>query len=130
MSYIIYSAHWAHFGVDYTFPEEDKIYIGAVDNATGTAALLEIAEAFTKLPERQNRSVLFLAVSAEEQGLLGSKYYADNPVYPHNKTVAAINMDALNVFGRVKDITIIAYGNSELDDYVKSRSSMSLSTAW
>ncbi|MFO7448260.1 MAG: M28 family metallopeptidase [Ignavibacteriaceae bacterium] len=118
--FIIYTAHWDHYGMDSSLAGEDKIYNGAVDNATGTAALLEIAEAFTKLPERPKRSVLFLAVTAEEQGLLGSEFYARHPVYPLNKTVAVINMDAMNVFGSVNDITVIGYGNSELDDYIKS----------
>lgn len=114
--YIIYTAHWDHFGVNNTF-KGDTILNGAVDNATGTGALLEIAEAFTKLSERQNRSVLFLAVTCEEQGLLGSRYYAENPIFPLNKTVAVINMDALNILGKTKDMTIVGFGNSELDDY-------------
>ncbi len=116
--FIIYNAHWDHFGKDTTL-EGDQIYNGARDNATGTAGLIEIAEAFTKLDEKPLRSILFLAVTAEEQGLLGSKYYSENPIYPLEKTVAVINMDALNIFGRVKDITIIGYGNSELDHYVE-----------
>jgi Zn-dependent M28 family amino/carboxypeptidase len=96
---------------------EDSILNGAVDNATGTAALLEIAEAFASLPKRQDRSVLFLAVTSEEQGLLGSKFYAVNPLFPLNKTAAVINMDALNISGKTNDMTIIGFGNSELDDY-------------
>ncbi|MFB3112630.1 MAG: M28 family peptidase, partial [Gemmatimonadales bacterium] len=91
---------------------------GALDNATGTSALLELAEAFASLPERPSRSILFLAVTAEEQGLLGSEYYGQNPVYSLAKTVAALNMDVLNVEGRMNDISIIGYGNSELDDYL------------
>lgn len=119
--YIIYTAHWDHFGINPAFSvNEDSILNGAVDNATGTAALLEIAEAFTSLPEKQNRSVLFLSVTCEEQGLLGSKFYAENPIYPLNKTVAVINMDALNISGRTNDMTIIGFGNSELDDYTVS----------
>jgi Zn-dependent M28 family amino/carboxypeptidase len=114
--YVIYMAHWDHLGVNNSF-EGDSIFNGAVDNATGISALLQIARAFTELPERQARSVLFLAVTAEEQGLLGSQYYAENPLYPLNTTVAAINMDALNIFGKTKDMTIIGYGNSEVDDY-------------
>lgn len=116
--YIIYTAHWDHFGVDTTL-EGDQIYNGARDNATGTAGLIELAEAFTKLEEKPLRSVLFLAVTAEEQGLLGSEFYSKNPLYPLKKTVAVINMDALNIFGKVKDITVIGYGNSELDHYVE-----------
>jgi Zn-dependent M28 family amino/carboxypeptidase len=114
--YIIFTAHWDHFGVNPAF-KGDSILNGALDNATGTAALIEIAEAFTKLPEKQNRSILFLAVTCEEQGLLGSKFYAENPLFPLNKTVAVINMDALNIFGKTKDMTIIGLGNSKLDDY-------------
>lgn len=115
--YIIYTAHWDHLGVDPNL-DGDQIYNGAFDNATGTAGLLEIAEAFTMLKTKPERSLVFLAVTAEEQGLLGSKYYAENPIYPHAKTVAAINMDGLNVFGKMNDITVIGFGNSELDDYL------------
>jgi Zn-dependent M28 family amino/carboxypeptidase len=115
--YIIYTAHWDHFGVNPAF-RGDSILNGAVDNATGTAALLEIAEAFTKLPKRQDRSVLFLSVTCEEQGLLGSKFYAEHPIFPLNKTAVVINMDALNITGKTKDMTIIGFGNSELDNYV------------
>lgn len=114
--YIIYTAHWDHFGVNPAF-KGDSILNGAVDNATGTAALLEIAEAFTKLPKNQNRSVLFLSVTCEEQGLLGSKFYAENPLFPLNKTVGVINMDGLNITGKTKDMTIIGFGNSGLDSY-------------
>jgi Zn-dependent M28 family amino/carboxypeptidase len=116
---IIYMAHWDHFGIDPAL-EEDQIYNGALDNATGTAALIELAEAFKKLESPPSRSIIFLATAAEEQGLLGSKYYATHPVYPLAKTVAAINMDSLNIYGKMKDITIIGYGNSELDDYVEA----------
>lgn len=114
--YIIYTAHWDHLGINPAF-EGDSILNGAVDNATGVAALLELAEAFNRLPERQSRSVLFLAVTAEEQGLLGSEFYARNPIYPLEKTAAVINMDALNIFGSTNDMTIVGFGNSELDDY-------------
>jgi Zn-dependent M28 family amino/carboxypeptidase len=113
---VIYTAHWDHFGVNPAF-KEDSILNGAVDNATGTAALLEIAEAYTKLPKNQNRSILFLSVTCEEQGLLGSKFYAENPLYPLNKTVCVINMDGLNIVGKTKDMTIIGFGNSGLDNY-------------
>ena len=116
---IIYMAHWDHFGIDPAL-EGDQIYNGALDNATGTAALIELAEAFKKLDSPPSRSIIFLAVTAEEQGLLGSAYYANHPVYPPDKTVAAINMDSLNIYGKMKDITIIGYGNSELDGYVEA----------
>ncbi|MFC1539783.1 M28 family metallopeptidase, partial [Candidatus Latescibacterota bacterium] len=115
--YLVYMAHWDHFGIDSTLTG-DLIYNGALDNATGTAALLELAEAFAKLPTYPDRSLLFLAVTAEEHGLQGAKYYAQNPVYPLNCTVAVINMDGLNIWGPMRDVTIIGYGNSELDDYV------------
>ncbi|MFC2158281.1 M28 family metallopeptidase [Acidobacteriota bacterium] len=117
--YIIYTAHWDHFGKDSNL-EGDQIYNGALDNATGTAALIEIAEAYQKLGSPPKRSILFLAVTGEEQGLLGSDYYATNPIYPLTKTVAVINMDSLNIYGRMKEIRIIGYGQSELDDYVKA----------
>ena len=116
--YIIYTAHWDHLGVNPAL-KGDSIFNGAVDNATGTAALLGIAKAFTKLPKKQSRSILFLSVTAEEQGLLGSEYYVEHPFFPLSKTAAVINMDALNISGATKDMTIIGYGYSQLDNYVK-----------
>ncbi|WP_448556677.1 M28 family metallopeptidase [Thalassotalea montiporae] len=115
--HIIYSAHWDHLGTD-TALDGDQIYNGAVDNATGTAALIEVAEAFTKLDVKPERSITFLAVTAEEQGLLGSKFYAANPVIPANKTVANINMDALGVNGKSADVAVYGLGQSELDNYL------------
>ncbi len=117
--YIIYTAHWDHFGKNPDL-EGDQIFNGALDNATGTAALIELAEAFQRLGSPPQRSILFLAVTAEEQGLLGSDYYATHPIYPLTKTAAVINMDSLNIYGRMKDIRIVGYGQSELDDYVKA----------
>lgn len=116
--YVVYTAHWDHLGVG---PEVngDKIYNGAKDNAVGTGGLLEIARAFTRLPAPPRRSVLFLAVTAEEQGLLGSQYYSVQPLYPLAKTAANINMDGLNVNGRTRDLTLIGLGASELDDYAR-----------
>lgn len=114
---IFYTAHWDHLGKD-TSLEGDQIYNGAIDNASGTAALLEIAEAFKQVPGGVERSIVFLAVTAEEQGLLGSRHYADNPIYPPAKSVAAINMDALAVVGETRDVEVVGYGNSELDDYL------------
>ena len=113
--YVVYSAHWDHLGKDPKLTG-DQIYNGALDNATGTAGLLELAEAYKKLPEPPKRTILFLAVTAEEKDLLGSKYYAANPLYPLSKTLANINMDVLNAYGRTKDVIIIGYGNSTLDD--------------
>ena len=115
--HILYSAHWDHLGTDLT-KEGDQIYTGARDNATGTAALIEVAEAFAKLPNPLDRSVTFLAVTAEEQGLLGSKFYAANPIIPAAKTVANINMDALNVNGRSADVAVYGLGQSELDNFL------------
>ena len=116
--YVVYSAHWDHFGVGAPV-NGDRIYHGAKDNAIGTAGLLEIARAFTRLPSPPKRAILFLAVTAEEQGLLGSQYYSVMPIYPLAKTVANINMDGLNVHGRTRDVTLIGYGASDLDDYVR-----------
>lgn len=118
--YIIYSAHWDHFGVGIPDAEGDSIYNGASDNATGTAALIELAKAFTSLETQQKRSILFLAVTAEEQGLLGSAWYVQNPIYLPEKTVANINIDALSYYGALNDLTIIGYGQSELDDYAEA----------
>ncbi|MEJ2110368.1 MAG: M28 family metallopeptidase [Acidobacteriota bacterium] len=120
--YVFYMAHWDHLGTDPSL-EGDQIYNGALDNATGVAGLIELAEAFARLPEPLDRSIAFLAVTGEEQGLLGSAYYAAHPIYPPAKTVAAINMDGLNIYGRMKDVTVIGYGNSELDGYVESAAS-------
>lgn len=114
---IIYSAHWDHLGVG-TPIDGDSIYNGAQDNASGTATLLALAEAFSK-KERPKRTLVFLAVTAEEQGLLGSKYYSNNPIYPTKNTVANINMDALKSMGFMNDFTIVGFGQSELEDLVK-----------
>ncbi len=117
--HVVFTAHWDHFGVGEPVAG-DRIYNGAKDNATGTAALLETARAFTRLAVPPRRSILFLAVTAEERGLLGSEYYARQPLYPLAKTLANINMDALNVNGRTRDLTIIGLGASELDDYARA----------
>jgi Zn-dependent M28 family amino/carboxypeptidase len=112
---VLYVAHWDHLGT-LDAVEGDNIFNGAVDNATGTAALLELGRRFGELDPPPRRSVLFLAVTAEEQGLLGSRYYAENPLYPADEAVAAINMDALNVWGRTSDITVVGMGQSSLDE--------------
>ncbi|RXE84756.1 M28 family metallopeptidase [Pseudoalteromonas sp. A757] len=117
--HIIYSAHWDHLGTDPN-RKGDQIYNGAHDNASGTGGMIEVAEAFTKLPTRPSRSITFLAVTAEEQGLLGSKFYAANPVIPAEKTVANINMDSLNLLGKVKDISVVGIGKSELDEMLET----------
>ena len=116
--YVVYMAHWDHLGIGDPV-NGDKIYNGAKDNASGTAVLLEIAKAFTTTKPAPKRSIIFLAVTGEEQGLLGSEYYAEHPIYPLQKTLAAINMDGMNVWGRTRDITVIGLGASELDDYLK-----------
>jgi Zn-dependent M28 family amino/carboxypeptidase len=116
--HIVYSAHWDHLGTDPS-KKGDQIYNGARDNATGMASLLSIAKAFTQLEKRPARSSTFLIVTAEEQGLLGSKYYAEHPIYPLDKTVANINMDALNLLGKTKDVAVIGFGKSELETYLK-----------
>ena len=117
--HVVFTAHWDHFGVGEPI-NGDRIYNGARDNATGTAALLEMARAFTRLPKPPRRSILFLSVTAEEQGLLGSEYYAAQPLYPLATTLADINMDALNVTGRTKDLVVIGLGASQLDDYARA----------
>jgi len=117
--YVVYTSHWDHFGVG-TPVKGDAIYNGALDNATGIGGLIEVARAFTKVQPAPKRSILFLAVTAEEQGLLGSEYYAVTPLYPLARTLALINMDGLNVYGRTKDVEIVGYGASDLDDYAKA----------
>ena len=116
--FVVYTAHWDHLGVGAPV-NGDRIYNGAKDNAVGTGGLIEIARAFTKLPTPPKRSILFLAVTAEEQGLLGSQYYSVTPIYPIARTVANVNMDGLNVNGRTKDLTVIGLGSSDLEDYVR-----------
>ncbi len=113
--YVIYTAHWDHLGTA-DGGEGDRIFNGALDNATGTAGLVQLAQAFTALDTPPSRSILFLAVTAEESGLLGAKYYAENPLYPLDKTVANINMDGLNQWGPTRDIVVVGLGNSTLDD--------------
>jgi Zn-dependent M28 family amino/carboxypeptidase len=114
--YVIYTSHWDHFGIGAPV-NGDKIYHGAQDNATGIGGLIEIGRAFAAQPAAPKRSILLLAVTGEEQGLIGSGYYAASPIYPLAKTVAVINMDVLNVHGRTKDLTVTGLGNSDLDDY-------------
>ncbi len=113
---IIYSAHWDHLGVGEKI-KGDSIYNGAVDNATGVAALFEIASAFKKLPQAPGRTILFISYTAEEQGLLGSEFYAKHSTFPLAKTVANINMDMMGIAGKTKDIVVYGFGQSELEDY-------------
>jgi len=116
---IIYSAHWDHLGVGKPDETGDSIYNGALDNASGTAGLIELARAFKSLKKAPERTIVFLAVTAEEQGLWGSAYYASNPIFSLDKTVAAINMDGLNWYGATKDITVVGRGQNELEDYLQ-----------
>ena len=113
--YVLYMAHWDHLG-QMIGRSGDVIFNGAVDNATGTAGMLALAEAFSKAPARPGRSLLFLSVTLEESGLLGSAYYVDNPVAPLASTAAVINMDALPFGGPTRDVTVIGAGASELED--------------
>lgn len=116
---IIYSSHWDHLGIGKPDETADSIYNGAFDNASGTAGLIELARAFKSLKTPPERTIIFLSVTSEEQGLWGSAYYAQNPVYPASKTVANINIDGINPFEKTKDIVIVGKGQSELEEYLK-----------
>jgi len=117
--YVIYSAHWDHFGIGEPV-NGDNIYNGAQDNASGTAGIIAIARAMKQVKPAPKRSILFLAVTSEEQGLIGSQYYAQFPLYPLNKTLANINVDDnLSMIGRTSDEIVIGLGASDLDDYLR-----------
>lgn len=116
--YLIYSTHWDHLGIGKPDETGDTIYNGTLDNASGAAGQLEIAKAFQSLKNKPARTVVFLWVTAEEQGLLGSAYYAQNPVYAKEKTVANINIDGVNPYGKNKDIVLVGMGQSDLEDYL------------
>lgn len=115
---IVYSAHWDHFGIG---PKQngDSIYNGAIDNGTALGAMLETAKAFSNLKTKPERSIVFIAVTAEETGMIGSKYYVQNGLFPPEKTIANLNYELLLPFGRMKDVTITGFGQSELDVYVE-----------
>lgn len=113
--YVLICAHWDHLGTREGSETEDNIYNGAVDNASGTASLLELAEALSAEETAPERSILFLVTTAEEKGLLGSKFYAENPAVPLAKTMCGLNIDVANTLGRMKDIIVVGYGASELD---------------
>lgn len=118
--HILFTAHWDHIGLDPS-KDGDQIYNGALDNASGTAGILEIARQFAKQAKNGHplaRSVTFVATTGEEQGLLGSRYYAANPIYPLDKTVAVFNLDSTNIYGRTTDYTIVGKGKSELENYL------------
>src|SRR5437016_13856734 len=117
--YIVFTAHWDHLGVGEA-QDGDNIYHGAVDNASGIASIMEIARAATKIQPRPKRSLVFMAVTGEEQGLLGSEHYVNNPVFPLNKTLANINVDGANVFGRTDNhIEVVGFGYTTLEDLLK-----------
>ncbi len=119
--YIIYTAHWDHLGIGKPDEKGDSIYNGALDNASGVISIIEIAKAFQSLKEKPERTIVFLSVTAEEQGLLGSEYYGKNPVYPLAKTVANINIDGVNIIGKTKDLGISGgKGQSELEDMLEA----------
>jgi len=113
--YIIYTAHWDHLGRHPELPG-DQIFNGAVDNGSGDAAVVELARAFSRLNPPPRRSVLFTCTTAEEAGLLGAKFYVEHPLYPLEKTLADLNIDSMNVWGRARDIEDVSFGMSTLDD--------------
>ncbi|WAC24301.1 M28 family metallopeptidase [Blastomonas sp. SL216] len=117
--YVLYTAHWDHLGRCKPADDGDDICNGAVDNATGTAALVALAEAFTKAGA-PDRSIVFLAVTGEESGLLGSAYYGENPVYPLAQTAGGINMDAFLMAGPARNVTVVGKGKSQLDDFLNA----------
>ena len=113
---IIYTAHWDHLGIGRPDDTGDTVYNGALDNASAVAGLLELARAFKSMKTPPERTIVFLAVTGEEQGLLGSEYYVQNPLYPLAKTVADINMECLNWSERTRDMVIVGAGQSDLED--------------
>ncbi|RTR36587.1 M28 family peptidase [Shewanella canadensis] len=118
--HVLFTAHWDHIGVDEN-KTDDKIYNGALDNASGTAGIMAIARQFAHQAKTGNpskRSLTFIATTGEEQGLLGSRYYAANPIYPIDKSVAVFNLDSTNIYGRTSDYTIVGKGKSELEQYL------------
>ena len=117
---VLVCAHWDHLGTRAGSEREDNIFNGAVDNASGTAALLELAEAISAQETPPVRTILFLVTTAEEKGLLGSAYYASDPLIPLAKTVCGLNIDGLNVLGPMEDISVVGYGASELDDDLRA----------
>ena len=114
--YVVLSAHWDHLGRD-TSLKGDQIYNGALDNASGVAQILEVAQSLLSLPaaQRPKRSILFLFPTAEEKGLLGARYYAEHPLYPLDHTLADLNVDSVNVYGRTEDLTVVGYGASSIE---------------
>ena len=117
---VIYTAHHDHLGIGEPNDQGDAIYNGALDNGTGCAQVLAVAKAMTELPQPPRRSVLFLFVAAEEQGLLGSRFYAQNPTFPAGRIAANVNLDGANIWGRTTDVAFIGYGKSSLDAVVET----------
>jgi Zn-dependent M28 family amino/carboxypeptidase len=117
--YVIYTAHWDHFG-HCTAVDGDDICNGALDNATGVATILDIARKMKTIEPAPKRTVLFLSVTAEEQGLLGSEYYGNYPLYPLQKTLGVINIDGVNQWGKTSDLVVVGLGASDLDDYASA----------
>jgi Zn-dependent M28 family amino/carboxypeptidase len=118
--YVIYTAHWDHLGINENLPGERtrKIYHSAIDNASGVATMLEIARAYKALPAAPKRTILFIATTAEEQNLLGARYYALHPLYPLEKTLIDINIDGINPYGRTSDVAVLGAGKSSVDAVV------------
>jgi len=114
---IIYTAHWDHLGIGEPV-NGDSIYNGAIDNASGVAALFELAKAFKAAKVKPERTIVFIALTSEEEGLLGSEYYTQHPIYPLKKTVANLNIDAFSPLGATKDVSVVGFGQTEIEDYV------------
>lgn len=121
--YIVYSAHWDHLG-RVSSPQGDTIYHGAVDNASGVAGLLTLAQSFVRTLPPPDRSIVFLAFTGEEAGLLGSRYYVENPLFPLAQTVADINVDSLHVGGPTRDVSVIGFGQSELEGLLRDAAAL------
>jgi len=123
---VVHSAHWDHFGVNDKLQgtRTQQIFHGALDNASGVATLLELAKAYTALAAPPKRTIVFIATTAEEQGLLGAQYYVHHPLYPLDRTLVNINIDGINTWGRTKDVEIIGFGQSSMDDSVKRFAAM------
>jgi hypothetical protein len=117
---VVYTAHHDHYGTKPGLSGETAVYNGALDNASGLAALLAVAEAFAALPERPRRSILFAAVAAEEHGLLGSDYLARHPPVPAGRLAANINIDGMSIWGRTRDVPVVGLGKSSLDDWIRA----------
>ena len=118
---VVYTAHWDHLGIDTALPgpRTRQIYHGALDNAAGVAALFEIARAYRALPVPPRRTIVFIATTAEEQGLLGAEYYVGHAAVPLDRTLVDINIDVLNAYGRTHDLRIVGDGKSDVDDLVR-----------